>query len=375
MEKFMAKFGQGYVQTPFLSESNSVRFKLSIAGSCPLSTSPAYIKFQDNLLGSQVFSVGLNVRVINPTTGAVVESKSYNFSTENDATSSAFVTFMDTYASNFIFALVTNAKTNFPPEVLAWFNKAGSSAIPLAQHVLNIVDISYSAFYISGKNAIALEHIKYSNKKTSTDYSTPLDVVYDTIDDIGATGFPSRTYESTDTFLSAVGGTNNEIKRMPTTSLITPLAGYKLKPGDFLYMKFQLMADADLLAQGTTRLSIRFFKSPSTSPISFKDINFDGAAGEWKINEDYIEIPAGADGFTIYCYRTAPVGQGGLRNVIFTEVSCNGSVSKPAEFGINGIRVNYVSESLSAPDIMTLPTQSSTDTGKVFGQEFKEASE
>ncbi|UAW07037.1 long tail fiber protein [Escherichia phage vB_EcoM-pJBK] len=375
MEKFMAKFGQGYVQTPFLSESNSVRFKLSIAGSCPLSTSPAYIKFQDNPLGSQVFSVGLNVRVINPTTGAVVESKSYNFSTENDATSSAFVTFMDTYASNFIFALVTNAKTNFPPEVLTWFNKAGSSAIPLAQQVLNIVDISYSAFYISGKNAIALEHIKYSNKKTSTDYSTPLDVVYDTIDDIGATGFPRRTYESTDTFLSAVGGTNNEIKRMPTTSIITPLAGYKLKPGDFLYMKFQLMADADLLAQGTTRLSIRFFKSPSTSPISFKDINFDGGAGEWKIYEDYIEIPAGADGFTIYCYRTAPVGQGGLRNVIFTEVSCNGSVSKPAEFGINGIRVNYVSESLSAPDIMTLPTQSSTDTGKVFGQEFKEASE
>lgn len=375
MEKFMAKFGQGYVQTPFLSESNSVRFKLSIAGSCPLSTSPAYIKFQDNPLGSQVFSVGLNVRVINPTTGAVVESKSYNFSTENDATSSAFVTFMDTYASNFIFALVTNAKTNFPPEVLAWFTKAGSSAIPLAQQVLNIVDISYSAFYISGKNAIALEHIKYSNKKTSTDYSTPLDVVYDTIDDIGATGFPRRTYESTDTFLSAVGGTNNEIKRMPTTSIITPLAGYKLKPGDFLYMKFQLMANADLLAQGTTRLSIRFFKSPSTSPISFKDTNFDGAAGEWKIYEDYVEIPTGADGFTIYCYRTAPAGQGGLRNVIFTEVSCNGSVSKPAEFGINGIRVNYVSESLSAPDIMTLPTQSSTDTGKVFGQEFKEASE
>ncbi|UPW39412.1 tail connector protein [Escherichia phage vB_EcoM_ESCO47] len=375
MEKFMAKFGQGYVQTPFLSESNSVRFKLSIAGSCPLSTTNPYINFQDSPLGGQVFAVGLNVRIINPSSGAIVESKVYNFSTVNDATSNAFVAFMNSYAPGFIFAFVTNNKTNFPPEVLTWFTKAGSSVIPMAQPVLNIVDISYSAFYVSGKNAIALEHIKYGNKKSRADYSTPLEVVYDTIDDIGATGFPVRTFESTDTFLSTVGGTNNEVKRMPTTSLVTPLANYNLKPGDFLYTKFQMMADADLLAQGTTRLSIRFFKSPSTSPISFKDLNFDGTAGQWKIFEEYTKIPADADGFTIYCYRTAAAGQGGLRNIIFTEVSCNGSIPKAAEFGVNGIRVNYVSESLSPPDIMTFPTQSSTDTGKVFGQEFREASE
>ncbi|WPK17897.1 hypothetical protein [Escherichia phage BYEP02] len=69
MEKFMAEFGQGYVQTPFLSESNSVRYKISIAGSCPLSTAEGpYVKFQDNPVGSQTFSAGLHLRVFDPST-------------------------------------------------------------------------------------------------------------------------------------------------------------------------------------------------------------------------------------------------------------------------------------------------------------------
>ena len=374
MEKFMARFGQGYVQTPFLSESNSVRFKLSIAGSCPLSTTNPYILFQNEPLGLQSFGIGLNVRVINPENGTIVDSKLYNFAPTNNATSAAFISFVNTYADNFIFAFISNNKFNLPPEIIEWFKAAGSSVIPSIE-VASLVDISYSAFYVSGKNTIALEHIKYSNKKTISDYATPLDIVYDSIADIGATGYPRRTYEALETFLSPVGGTNNEIKRMPTSFLVTPIANYGLKPTDFLYLKFQLMADEELLEEGTTRLSIRFFKSPSSSPISSKDINFDGTAREWKLYEEYVEIPAEADGFTVYCYRTASAGQGGLRNVIFTEVSCNGSIAKPAEFGINGIRVNYIDESLTGNDIMDLPTQLSNDTGKVFGQEFKEYTE
>ena len=118
-----------------------------------------------------------------------------------------------------------------PPEIIEWFKAAGSSVIPSIE-VASLVDISYSAFYVSGKNTIALEHIKYSNKKTISDYATPLDIVYDSIADIGATGYPRRTYEALETFLSPVGGTNNEIKRMPTSSLVTPIANYGLKPTD-----------------------------------------------------------------------------------------------------------------------------------------------
>src|SRR5699024_10021269 len=110
MEKFMAEFGQGYVQTPFLSESNSVRYKISIAGSCPLSTAGPYVKFQDNPVGNQTFNAGLHLRVFDPSTGALVDSKSYAFSTSDDTTSAAFVSFMNSISSNRLVAILTNGK-------------------------------------------------------------------------------------------------------------------------------------------------------------------------------------------------------------------------------------------------------------------------
>lgn len=370
MEKFMAEFGQGYVQTPFLSESNSVRYKISIAGSCPLSTAGPYVKFQDNPIGSQTFSAGLHLRVFDPSTGALVDSKSYAFSTSNDTTSAAFVSFMNSLTNNRLVAILTSGKVNFPPEVVSWLRAAGTAAFP-SDSILSRFDVSYAAFYTSSKRVIALEHVKLSNRKSTDDYQTILDVVFDSLEDVGATGFPRRTYENVKQFMSAVGGTNNEIARLPTSAAISKLSDYNLIPGDVLYLKAQLYADADLLALGTTNISIRFYNA-SNGYISSTQAEFTGQAGSWELKEDYVVVPENAVGFTIYAQRTAQAGQGGMRNLSFSEVSRNGGISKPAEFGVNGIRVNYICESASPPDIMVLPTQASSKTGKVFGQEFRE---
>lgn len=369
MEKFMAEFGQGYVQTPFLSESNSVRFKVSIAGSCPLSTATPYVKFQDENLGSQTFATGFHVKVIDPTTGALLDSKVYTFSTVDDTMSTTFITYMDSLPNTRLVALFTSGKVNFPPSIRTWLRAAGTAALPVDSVVARF-DISYAAFYTSAKKSIALEHLKLSNQKTTDNYQTMLDVVFDSLEDVGATGFPKRTYESEETFYSAVDGTNNEIVRLPTNQAITPLSGYNLIPGDVIYIKVQLTADAALLAVGTTNLSVRWYKGTAYS--SYNDISFNGTAGEWNLFETYVTVPQDVDGFTIYAQRTAQAGQGGLRNLHFTEVSRNGNIAKVAEFGVNGIRVNYIAESATPPDIMVLPTLASADKGKVFGQEFRE---
>lgn len=370
MEKFMAEFGQGYVQTPFLSESNSVRFKVSIAGSCPLSTAMPYVKFQDENLGSQTFATGFHVKVIDTSSGALLDSKIYSFSTVDDTVSSTFISYMATLPDTRLVALLTSGKVNFPPSVRSWLRSAGTAALP-ADSVVARFDISYAAFYTAAKRAIAMEHLKLSNQKTTDNYQTMLDVVFDALEDVGATGFPKRTYESEETFYSAVNGTNNEIVRLPTNQSITPIAGYNLIPGDVVYIKTQLTADAALLAaNGTTNLSVRWYKG--TVYKSSNDIMFNGIAGEWKLIETYVTVPQDVDGFTIYAQRTAQAGQGGLRNMHFTEVSRNGNIAKVAEFGVNGIRVNYIAENATPPDIMVLSTLASADKGKVFGQEFRE---
>ncbi|QAU03690.1 hinge connector of long tail fiber proximal connector [Escherichia phage AnYang] len=372
MERFMAEFGQDYVQIPVLSENNAVSYKLSIAGSCTKSTKKAYIKFQDEDFGPQNFQSGLNLVEIDPTNNTIVTTKSYAFTKDHDVISQAFITYISSIPAGRIVCFISSGKLNASQILIDWFRASGSAAFP-DKWLIDKVDTSYSAFYVSGRNAIVMEHVLYNDGVLVEDVSTPLEVVYDNFNDVGGTGFPVRVVEDENTYYS---GATQEIKRFPTESTITPCAGYNMVPGDFFYLKFQMTYDQALKDLGTTQMSIRFFNGQEM--LQSTDINIPvGAgsppAGAWMSFERVIEVPPNANGFTLYCRKTVSGGVGGVRNVMFGEIARPEDTPKSAEIGVNGIRMSYGTETRSMGNVIAqLNDKSSGNAGKVFVQEFKE---
>ena len=368
----MAELGHGYVQVPILSENNAITYRLSIAGSCTKSTVKAYVKFQDEDFGPQNFRDGLNLIEIDPTTNTITATKNYQLTSNHDTISMAFIEYINSIPSGRIVCLISQGRLNASQTLIDWFKSVGSTAFP-EKWLIDKVEPSYSAFYVSNIKTIVKEHVLYNDGILVEDVSTPLEVVYDNIGDVGGTGFPIRIVEDESTYLSNDTG---EIKRFPTEMIITPMADYKMVPGDIFLLKFQLMYDDALKAEGTTQVSVRFFNGEAL--IDSINIELPVGAGSppggaWMSFERYIVAPANSDGFTIYARKTAMVGEGGIRNVVFGEVSVDSTVDKVAEFGVNGIRMNYGNETKNMGDtIMSLHDKWTHNAGKVFAGEFRE---
>lgn len=374
MERFMAEFGQDYVQIPVLSENNAVSYKLSIAGSCTKSTKKAYIKFQDEDFGPQNFQSGLNLIEIDPTTNTITATKNYQLTQNHDVISQAFITYISSVPAGRLVCFISSGKLNASQILIDWFRAAGSTAFP-DKWLIDKVDTSYSAFYVSGRNAIVMEHVLYNDGVLAEDVSTPLEVVYDNFNDVGGTGFPLRIVEDESTYMS---NGQQEIKRFPTENPITPCSDYNMKPGDFFYLKFQLIYDQALKDLGTTQMSVRFFNGNNMIQTTDMDIPNSSPASSWPPDSWYsferiVEVPATADGFTLYARKTVSAGQGGVRNVMFGEIARPETIPKSAEIGVNGIRMNYGTETRSMGNVIVqLNDKMTGNGGKVYAQEFKE---
>lgn len=373
MERIMAAFGQGYVQAAVLSENNAVKYRFSIAGSCTKSTVKPYVKLQDEAFGSQNFQAGMTVIEIDPATNTEIARKGYLFSIEPSATNRAFMTYVDSVPAGRLLIFISNGKLNTCPELIPWFKSHGSTAWPTVWDIERF-DMSYSAFYISGRNTITAEHILFNDRVHEEDVSTPLDLVFDNYTDIGATGYPTRTIEY-DNEKRTGPGTSREIIRLPeNTGLITPCKDYNISPGDVIYTKFDLIADQALLDYGTTRLSIRWFTDGVSNPISTVNIEANARYPDrWQPFERYLVVPATATGFTVYIAKTVDQGEGGARNVVFSEITRQEApMMRPAEFGVNGIRMNTMNDNNKTDSLLVLTDPKFDDRGIVTSAEFRE---
>ncbi|AWD91038.1 hinge connector of long tail fiber, proximal connector [Enterobacteria phage vB_EcoM_IME281] len=216
-----------------------------------------------------------------------------------------------------------------------------------------------------------MEHVLYNDGVFVEDVSTPLEVVFDDISDVGGTGYPIRIVEDENTYLSNDG---EEIKRFPTESPTTPCADYNMKPGEFFYLKFQMMCDQELKDLGTSQMSVRFFNASGALTGSVNmEVPPNVPAGSWMTFERVIEVPANTETFTLYARKTVADGVGGVRNVMFGEVSEPESQPKLAEFGVNGIRMNFGTETKNmGTTIAQLYDKTGTKPGQVWVSEFRE---
>lgn len=373
MSNVMAEFGQGYVQAQSLNENNSVKYKFSIAGSCAKSTVKPYIRLQDkDVITPGEFSPGVNVFEFNADTRELITRKSYVFTSDNSATNQAFITYMDSLPAKRIIFIVSNTSFQTESWLNDWFTKHSSSAWPTPWQTSKF-DVSYSAMYLSDKKTIVKEHVLYNDRVQVENLSTPLDVVFDSAEDIGATGTPGRVIE----YLSEVSNTNNTtgIIRLPTSAgTSVPTADYNIIPGDVLYLKADLFADQALCDVGTVRISVRWLKG--LSMISFQNIEYNVLyPGTWQTFEREVECPPEATMFTVYIEKTVGVGVGSARNIIMAEMTrAETPMMRPAEFGVNGIRMNVMVDNDVTTDLLQLVNSDWDERGIVKSTEFREKS-
>lgn len=368
MERYMAEFGQGYVQAAVLSENNAVKYKVSIAGSCTKSTSSPYARFQDQRIGPLLYSPGLTVLIFDTSSNSIVETKNYNFTSTPSSVNRAFMSYVDSIKEERLLLFISEGKLNTCTELEAWFALKSSSAWPNVWQS-QTYNVAYSAFYITKPGAISAEHVLYNDGVTKESIQTKLDVVYDYYSDIGATGFPRRVIEHAKKVMS--NGTDNEIIRLPADGITSPTAKYDLVPGDKVYLKFSLFADKALTETGTTRLSIRWFNGQTM--ISAHNVDFDIRTPDiWQDFEREYTVPVDCDQFTVYVAKTQPEGQGGVNNLIMGEVSREETpLFRSAEFGVNGIRMNHMNDG-NVTELLILNDSKTDERGIVRSAEFRE---
>lgn len=372
MEKYMAGFGQGFVQAAVLSENNAVKYKLSIAGSCTQSTIRPYIKFQDTEIGPSTYQPGMNVILYDTNTLTRIETKSYNFTNVPSATNRAFMTYIDSLADDKLVIMVSEGKLRTCSELVEWFKKHNSTAWPSVWD-LNTFDAAYSAFYITSMDSITAEHTLFNDGKKKEPISANLDLVFDYYSDIGATGVPNR--------IAVVDGEvesnedSLELIRLPTSDLETPLEDFNLKAGDLFYIKFQMMVGIGTGTgpnpNGTTRCSIRWFLDDDmiSSTVIDANINF---LDQWQTFERYVEVPSGVNKFTIYFARLDQEDYGAVRNVVITESHREETpMFRSSEFGVNGIRMNAMIDG-KVDELLILADSKTDDRGRVQSAEFRE---
>lgn len=367
----MAEFGQGFVQSAVLSENNAVRYKMSIAGSCTRSTLRPYIKLQDKQIGPTTFSSGMNVIVFNTESLTIEDTKNYILTSTNSTANRALVTYIDSLAPGKLVIFISEGNLLTSQELCDWFKIKNSTAWPSVWDVTHL-QVAYCAFFITGRGTITSEHVMYKDINKTEAILPILDIVFDYFEDIGSTGFPKRTV-SLDVDKTSNASQELEIVRLPENSISSSMAEYNIQNGDAMYLKFSTYIAPGALPdiQGTTRLSLRWFNGNTL--VSNTTIDADvNKPGVWQPFERDIDVPNGCDRFTIYVAKTNINDIGAVKNVVFCEVSRpEYSLTRSAEFGVNGIRMNKMIDGTTT-DLLVMSNTFADDRGRVFSAEFRE---
>ncbi|AKU43923.1 long tail fiber protein proximal connector [Citrobacter phage Merlin] len=345
MEKMMASFGEGYTKTQVISENNSIKYKFSFAPGSELSTpSLGYFTFQDERIGDQQDGVGINVREFNPAMNTISPKKTFNFLQEDSgAPNKAFLEYLATFPSTSknLLVFTTFGDFNQSPSIEAKFKSFWSTLWPSKWHTDNYFAI-YAGLYSIEANRMIAENVTYSDGVSRQEDLRPaIEYVYDKANDIGATGFSYRALEDFNEYVSS----NDTIKRYPISDVLgVPIASVGIKVSDKMLWSFEFLQSTEMVPGGRNiRVSLRWL-SNTGSLIKSENIDSNPAnAGSWIKSEKNIEVPVGAERYTIVVSKTNGTnieGEGGVRSMILTKVSRSLESSTSTSISVNGIRMN-----------------------------------
>lgn len=355
----MASFGDGYSKFQIISENNSIVNRLSFTSGSAFSTPSAmYFRFQDEVVGTQIDSNGLNIREWNPVTNTLVGKKDFSLTTEESSANDAALLYFDSIkTSPNIFIITTGENLKCSQKIVDFFNSIYSTIWPSTWMCANYAAY-YSGIYIPSYNKVISENFSLSDKVLRAEDIRPaLDFVYDAKEDIGATGFVKPTIYDMEEY--SCTPTSNTVKRWPanaTGATSARLADYGLKEADVLMLSFEMFAPIDLPAINGARMEIRWFNDLGGlvgSPLTIDSSPMD--KGFWIPFERTVKIPTGATFFTVYASKT-PYSSGvgpelvSVRNVMLYQVSREVKKVINPVISVNGVRMAKAVETNSQPN-------------------------
>lgn len=356
-ETLMADIGKELITVRMVSESNSNTYKLNVGVPNEGNSKLPYLKLNDVDLQSQVSVVqsgGINIRGFNvPDT--IAEVKNFTLTTSGGSINTGFIQYMDSVTHKLV-VLYSGKGLKSSPDVDAWFASKGSVNWP-GSVLCDRFNYTYIALYSPSRKKILAEVYNGEDKPTNTGFCT-LEKVFDTFDDLGSTGFPYKAvYDPAEHVVT----TEYEFKRYPEgAGLVAKMNDYGISPGAKMMLSGELFQSKELVAAGqTARVNLRWYKGTALKDSMSVDVPSNEVDKWYKIKDAYSIAPLDADGFTIVAARyprnDATVAKSGIRNVVFSEVAREDSISSPASIGVNGIKVNNIIEGTTGNLLMQLP--------------------
>lgn len=354
--QFMALFGPDSVVASVLSETNSVKYKLCVRGSnndSRITDVEVSINDVDIIDRATHKGRGLNLAVIDANTSTLVEWKYYDiYSSNRDPVVSAFKDYITNLPINRIVAIYSFDAMRSTAELdtfmrtymgsLAW---AGSLVLNEAAvtNVKSPARASYCAIYNSKMRKIVAENF-VGNVFSSYQVDTRsfVEIVYDELDDVGATGIPQRIVDDPTERMG--DGSVYRVYTWPNPQTV----GTDIFAGDLLSINADLFQDQALTDAGGYAVISVYSQNSNGAIIDEKRLDSrGGTVGQFVSKSDFYTVPLGAAavGCTFYHFpSTVKTGTSKLKNVVLTKVSRLPKETGTAAIGVNGIRLTTMKE-------------------------------
>lgn len=355
MTNLMARIGPDTFGAQHLGENNSVKYRLTVKGSSASSkvNTPSVTLNGANIMATP--GRGMNLIVINADTMGVVEQRAFDIygNAEHRTTIQTYITGLP---ANRIVAMFSHDALLSSPSLDAYMASIGSMSwlgngymnrsdpVPNADK-LYFYRSSYSAIYNSNMKKIVMEDVMGAvgmgpDTSRPIDNRTSTDIVFDTIDDIGATGIPFRLADDETEYSS----TGEYTFHMYVSR--KPLGDAKLKAGDIIYATAEMyVSKAALDAGAYGQMHVEGYNNAGTwlwgSPSPQVRV-----ADQWTQIEYWTVVKA-CDNISAAAYHMpndVRTGEIKVRNVTISQVSRQEKKTGNAGFGVNGIRATRLAE-------------------------------
>lgn len=356
-QTLMANIDKDLITVRMVSEANSDTYKLNIGAPSAGNPKLAYLKINDVDLQAQSAvnpARGLNIRSLNDPSG-VNEIKQFDLATTDNSTADAFIQYMNDNTHKLVI-IISGKDLKSSPKIDAWFASRGSVNWPGAARC-NRFNFTYIALYSPSRKKIIMEAHHGEDNPVNEGFCT-LETVFDSFDDLGATGFAKKVVYDPSEYVSTSG---YEFKRYPeNVGLIASLGEFGLAPGSTVMLSGEMFQSKELVDAGlTARINLRWYKGTSLADSLSVMIPSNVVDKWYKIQDTFSVVPPDTDGFTIVAARyprnDSVVALASVKNLTVSEVSRTYQKTSHASIGVNGIKTNNLVEGTTSPLLLQLP--------------------
>lgn len=379
----MARIGPDTFGAQHLAENNSVKYRLVVKGASHSSTNRvASITLNGVNINTSALTRGLNLVVIDAATMQVVEQRAFDIF-QNVEHRTTIQTYINELPANRIVAIASYDAIRSSPDLDAFMASIGSTCW-LGNAYMNRPDpspnpaslffyrSSYSAVYNSTMKKIVMEDANGAVNINSEDNRTSTEIVFDTIDDVGATGIPFRIVEDDTEYENSGSAYAFKLYRSQR-----PLTELKIKAGDIIYVTAEMFVSQEALDAGAFgQMHVEGYTNGewqwgAPSPTV-------RVANVWTPIQYWVTIKT-CETLSIGAYHmpsSVTTGAIKVRNAMVTQVSRTEKTTGNAGFGVNGIRATKLSEPAGFDNpimkLLNLPTNTSDKV--ITSNKFSEVS-